>query len=92
MAPEVLESSLYSEAGDVYSFGIILWQLLTRQQPFPKLRLKEEVKRAVLAGDRPPIPSNCPPLLKELIENCWKKNPKDRPTFKSGLFYIFPLF
>eukprot|EP00026_Physarum_polycephalum_P016921 Phypoly_transcript_17970.p1 GENE.Phypoly_transcript_17970~~Phypoly_transcript_17970.p1 ORF type:complete len:237 (+),score=52.78 Phypoly_transcript_17970:77-712(+) len=74
----------------VYSFGIILWELYTRQVPY----LNEHPIRVVtkiLTGYRPPIPADCPQKLHQLIADCLKNDPQDRPSWdaiKSSLTSI----
>jgi mitogen-activated protein kinase kinase kinase 7 len=45
MAPEVVLKNEYTEKSDIYSFGIILWQLLTRREPFPHINSRQEMYR-----------------------------------------------
>jgi len=73
----------YSESSDVYSFGVVLWELLTRgKEPYPG----EEILAIALAVTRekrrPPIPPDCPPVWRDLMQRCWAHEPMDRPTFE----------
>ena len=65
---------------DVYSFGMVCFEILTGYMPFPNLSCNE-VKKKVLDGDRPQIPDHCPEWLKTLIEACWRPEPEERPRF-----------
>ncbi|XP_067123382.1 mitogen-activated protein kinase kinase kinase 7-like isoform X2 [Centruroides vittatus] len=81
MAPEVFECCSYSEKCDVFSWGIILWEVLTRRKPFdeiggPAFRLMW----AVHIGQRPPLIEGCPKPLEELMTRCWSKDPMKRPS------------
>ncbi|XP_013397106.1 mitogen-activated protein kinase kinase kinase 7-like isoform X2 [Lingula anatina] len=81
MAPEVFEGCNYSEKCDVFSFGIILWEVITRQKPFddiggPAFR----IMWAVHNGTRPPLIKNCPRPLELLMTKCWAANPVERPS------------
>jgi serine/threonine protein kinase len=86
MAPEVIDSGNYGPACDVYSFGIILWELI-----FQKLPYVGETRHAVLFEvkthkRRPSLssfPSNTPKMLESLMKQCWSQSPQERPSFKS---------
>ena len=87
MAPEVLEQRPYDERADVYSFAIVLWELLTLQEPFKGLE-PMQVMRACDKGERPPLPPEpraCPPAYCALMERCWAREPEKRPTFREAL-------
>jgi serine/threonine protein kinase len=57
MAPEVLQNKAYDESADIYSFGIVLWELLTHQDPYPEIRtFSDMIKRVCEEGHRPTIP------------------------------------
>ena len=66
---------------DVYSFGMILWELLAEQEPFPGYSRKQLVTTVVEDGNRPVIPSETPGDVAELILRCWNPDPKQRPSF-----------
>jgi hypothetical protein len=87
MAPEVLEQRPYDERADVYSFAIVLWELLTLQEPFKGLE-PMQVMRACDRGERPPLPPEpraCPPAYCALMARCWAREPEKRPTFREAL-------
>ncbi|KAK1934525.1 putative serine/threonine-protein kinase/receptor [Phytophthora citrophthora] len=85
-APEVLKdeaTSEYSVKIDVYSFGIICWQLFTCAVPYADIPGSVlAVAEAVLSGVRPPIPRNCPRLFTKIMKRCWHDNPLRRPSFE----------
>eukprot|EP01120_Amphizonella_sp_Union-15-10_P007506 TRINITY_DN2538_c0_g1_i1.p1 TRINITY_DN2538_c0_g1~~TRINITY_DN2538_c0_g1_i1.p1 ORF type:complete len:499 (-),score=110.21 TRINITY_DN2538_c0_g1_i1:204-1700(-) len=84
MAPEVMMFKPFTEKCDVYSFGIVLWEILTKQEPFPHHNNFQKFKKAVCyKEERPIIPSSCLPSLKNLIETCWTATPEDRPKFST---------
>jgi serine/threonine protein kinase len=84
MAPELLRSSpFYDEKVDVYSFAVLLWELLTLQRPYEGLTQDQLVLGVIDRGMRPLIPSHFgPPGLVALIYECWAENPNDRPSFE----------
>ncbi|XP_067239860.1 mitogen-activated protein kinase kinase kinase 7 isoform X4 [Chanodichthys erythropterus] len=97
MAPEVFEGNNYSEKCDVFSWGIILWEVITRRKPFdeiggPAFRIMWAVHR----GTRPPLIKNLPKPIESLMTRCWSKDPSQRPSMEeivkimSHLMRYFP--
>ena len=84
-APEVLDGGNYTEKADVYSFSIVLWELLSKEgnMPFGDERWEAKVEAKVLAEERPDIPEVAKELqpIVNVMENCWAQSPDDRPTF-----------
>jgi serine/threonine protein kinase len=80
MAPEVIRHESYSSLADVYSFGICLWQLITREIPFATMTPIQAAFR-VANGERPPIPKGTPSRLKDIIVACWEQDSRKRPSF-----------
>jgi len=84
-APEVLvedEQALYSLKVDVYSFGIICWQLYTMECPYSDIPGSLlAVEEAVISGTRPKIPEDCPVIFGKLMRLSWHANPDRRPNF-----------
>jgi hypothetical protein len=88
MAPEVLSQKPYGPKADVYSFGIVLWELITSQVPYQAegfATLEEVYQHVVIDGKRPAIPPRCPPQLAKLIKQCLEYDPEKRPTFQQIL-------
>ncbi|XP_049272649.1 mitogen-activated protein kinase kinase kinase 7 isoform X6 [Rhipicephalus sanguineus] len=80
MAPEVFESSTYTEKCDIFSWGIILWEVLTRRKPFEDCGPPAFcIMWAVHQGKRPSLIRGCPTVLEELMVSCWSKHAEQRP-------------
>jgi serine/threonine protein kinase len=92
-APEVLaeqeqpgsaSASKYTEKADVYSFGMLCFELLTGKVPFEDSHLQgEKMSRNIRAGERPLFPIPAPKYLVNLTKKCWQTDPSQRPTFSS---------
>ncbi|CAK7346099.1 unnamed protein product [Dovyalis caffra] len=85
MAPEVIEHKPYDHKADVFSFGIVLWELLTGKLPYEHLSPLQAAIGVVQKGIRPEIPSHSHPKLVELLERCWQQDPLLRPEFSEIL-------
>ncbi|KAL5205362.1 hypothetical protein ABZP36_033571 [Zizania latifolia] len=83
MAPELLNgsSSRVSEKVDVFSFGIALWEILTGEEPYANMHCGTIIGGIVNNTLRPPIPKNCEPEWRQLMEQCWSADPDIRPSF-----------
>ncbi|XP_075939805.1 mitogen-activated protein kinase kinase kinase 7 isoform X1 [Anarhichas minor] len=83
MAPEVFEGNNYSEKCDVFSWGIILWEVITRRKPFDEIGGPAfRIMWAVHNGTRPPLINNLPKPLESLMTRCWSKDPSQRPSME----------
>ncbi|KAA8537218.1 hypothetical protein F0562_029696 [Nyssa sinensis] len=83
MAPELLNgsSSKVSEKVDVFSFGIVLWEILTGEEPYANMHYGAIIGGIVNNTLRPPVPSYCDPEWRLLMEQCWAPDPVARPSF-----------
>uniref|UniRef100_A0A665WD33 Mitogen-activated protein kinase kinase kinase 7 n=1 Tax=Echeneis naucrates TaxID=173247 RepID=A0A665WD33_ECHNA len=83
MAPEVFEGSNYSEKCDVFSWGIILWEVITRKKPFDEIGGSAFcIMWAVHRGTRPPMIKDLPEPIETLMTRCWDKEPSQRPSME----------
>ncbi|KAJ8248807.1 hypothetical protein GJAV_G00227970 [Gymnothorax javanicus] len=81
MAPESLKDGVFTTNSDVWSFGVVLWEIATlAEQPYQGMS-NEQVLRFVMEGGLLDKPDNCPDMLFELMRMCWQYNPKMRPSF-----------
>ncbi|XP_065660833.1 mitogen-activated protein kinase kinase kinase 9 [Hydra vulgaris] len=81
MAPEVIRSSMFSKASDVWSYGVVLWELLTGQIPYHGIENLAVAYGVAMNKLTLPIPATCPHGFALLMEGCWKPDPHDRPRF-----------
>ncbi|TDG97435.1 hypothetical protein EPR50_G00225610 [Perca flavescens] len=81
-APEAALYGRFTIKSDVWSFGILLTELVTKGRvPYPGM-VNREVLEQVERGYRMPCPQGCPESLHEMMKLCWKKDPDERPTFE----------
>ncbi|MBN3288512.1 FYN kinase, partial [Polyodon spathula] len=81
-APEAALYGKFTIKSDVWSFGILLTELVTKGRvPYPGMN-NREVLEQVERGYRMPCPQDCPSSLHELMVQCWKKDPEERHTFE----------
>uniref|UniRef100_A0A8K9XP82 Tyrosine-protein kinase receptor n=1 Tax=Oncorhynchus mykiss TaxID=8022 RepID=A0A8K9XP82_ONCMY len=81
MSPESLKDGVFTTTSDVWSFGVVLWEIATlAEQPYQGMS-NEQVLHFVMDGGLLDKPDNCPDMLFELMRMCWQYNPKMRPSF-----------
>lgn len=81
MAPEMIKEKHHTKKVDVYSFGIVLWELLTALTPFDNMTPEQAAFAVCQKNARPPLPPTCPKAFSHLISCCWSRNPDKRPHF-----------
>ena len=84
MAPEVAMDKGYGMEADVYSFGILLWQICGLKKPYSSIKSVDEFEDKVFfRGVRPKVGEYWPEYLKETVHDCWSPEPSKRPTIKT---------
>ena len=81
MAPEVVLAKPYTFSAEVYSWSIILWQMVAHDKPFAQLTLAGHAEGVAKGGLRPPLSKRWPESLRALLSNCWEAGAAKRPTF-----------
>lgn len=86
MAPEVhamKDDCHYTWSADVYSFGMTCYEIISGKYPFEGICDGRDLVNRICSGKRPVFLESCPVFWKQLIEKCWHRNPKKRPSFNS---------
>ena len=78
IAPEGFQGQKYTKASDIYSFGMIMWELMTGRKPFWDRDHNTELIIKICDGLRPPIITNAPDGYIELMQKCWHSDPNER--------------
>jgi serine/threonine protein kinase len=81
MAPEVALRRPYNEKVDVYSFGIMLWQMARDAVPFKGMSREEFLQKVVYGGERPKLDKAWPSGFSDMLTACWQRDPISRPSF-----------
>jgi len=83
MSPELLSENLFTEKSDVFSYGMTIFEVLTRAHPWDDCSQAQIVMKVALKDERPSMPEDhdAPEDLVDLMETCWALNPDDRPWF-----------
>ena len=81
MAPESICDGQFTSKSDVWSYGVVLWEIATLAEvPYQGLS-NEEVLSHVKSGQHPTPPKDCPNVVSSLMLECWQTHPNSRPTF-----------
>ncbi|BFZ01768.1 hypothetical protein BsWGS_04807 [Bradybaena similaris] len=90
MAPESLTDGVFTSMSDVWSYGVVLWEMVTlAAQPYQGLS-NEEVVKFVSEDCTMDVPDGCPDKIAHLMRHCWTRKPKGRPTFKEIIESLLP--
>mmetsp|Transcript_12184 Transcript_12184/g.12018 ORF Transcript_12184/g.12018 Transcript_12184/m.12018 type:complete len:113 (+) Transcript_12184:1843-2181(+) len=88
MAPEILRGEVYEESADVYSYGMILWEMITGQIPYYGRSVAQITGIVGYFGDKLVPPQKCHKKLKKIINNCLLYEPERRPAFEDIVVYL----
>jgi serine/threonine protein kinase len=86
-APEVIRGEKYNERADVFSFGVIMWQVVTRREPFAGRNFMG-VSLDVLEGKRPQIPGDCNEEMRSMLKKCWHGKAAKRPSMEAVVTFL----
>ncbi|XP_053687388.1 insulin-like receptor isoform X2 [Sabethes cyaneus] len=90
MSPESLKDGVFTSSSDVFSYGVVLWEMATlASQPYQGLT-NDQVLRYVIDGGVMERPENCPDKLYDLMRRCWQHRPTARPTFMDIINMLLP--
>uniref|UniRef100_A0A1J3F762 non-specific serine/threonine protein kinase n=1 Tax=Noccaea caerulescens TaxID=107243 RepID=A0A1J3F762_NOCCA len=92
MAPEVLRSEPSNEKCDVFSFGVILWELMTTLIPWDRLNSIQVVGVVGFMDRRLDLPEGLNPRIASIIQDCWQSDPAKRPSFEEIISRMMSLF
>ncbi|GES93067.1 kinase-like domain-containing protein [Rhizophagus clarus] len=79
IAPEIFKGQKYTKASDIYSLGMIMWELMTGRKPFWDQDHDTDLIIEICDGFRPPIVTNAPEGYIKLMKRCWRSHPNERP-------------
>ncbi|RGB38343.1 kinase-like domain-containing protein [Rhizophagus diaphanus] len=80
IAPEIFKGAKFSQASDIYSLGMIMWECTTGCKPFANIEHDHNLIYNIIDGKRPEITEDTPEFLANLMKRCWDSDPKNRPT------------
>ena len=83
MAPEVARRLGFRRAADVYSFGMVLFEVISHEIPFADVAALQAVAIVAVHGGRPPLAPGTPPAIAALTQACWHEDAAERPTFEA---------
>ncbi|PRP84392.1 putative leucine-rich repeat receptor-like protein kinase [Planoprotostelium fungivorum] len=88
MAPEAIRDRVYSTKSDVFSFGVVMWEIITCEEPWAEYSAIETAIFILQENKRLSIPVDCHPALAAMMKQCWETLPSDRPDFHQITDYL----
>lgn len=82
MAPEVALGQPYNLSADIYSFSILFWELVALEKAFGKMSQEDHRENVIKKNDRPLVKPHWTPAIQSILQNCWKRNPRERLNAK----------
>ena len=82
MAPEVALGEPYNLSADIYSFAILLWELVALDKAFGKLSQEDHKELVIKQNERPTLKKEWTPAVQQLLNSCWDRNPLNRISSK----------
>ena len=80
IAPEIFKGAAFSKESDIYSMGMIMWELTTGCKPFANVEHDTDLIYEIIDGKRPEITSDTPECFANLMKRCWDSDPLKRPS------------
>ncbi|CAB4435080.1 unnamed protein product [Rhizophagus irregularis] len=82
MAPELISDKQYSKASDIYSLGMLMWEIFAERPPFHNQPHNMDLALGIIDGRRPQMLSGIPDIFQQLIRECWMEDAKERPEIE----------
>lgn len=82
MAPESIEKRQFSTASDIWSYGVLLWEMFQPTKlPYAEHHDNMQCAIAIIQGHRLQVPKSYPPMVERIMKACWHQEPQKRPSF-----------
>eukprot|EP01038_Epipyxis_sp_PR26KG_P005697 gene5697-7863_t len=90
LSPEVIKYAHFSKSSDIYAYGIVLWEIFTRQEIYEGLSAAQIIAKVAYEGLRPQVPRDCP--WEKVMTGCWRTSAEERPNFQSILLSLSKIY
>ncbi|KAL8576599.1 hypothetical protein ACOMHN_025074 [Nucella lapillus] len=88
MAPEVIRNEPCNEKVDIWSYGVVLWEIITKEIPYKDVDSSAIIWGVGSNSIHLPVPDTCPEGFKLLMQQCWSAKPRNRPSFRQILMHL----